>query len=324
MKKLKPLLFCITLAFLAAACASGPQVATVTEREAVTRPGIATEPVTAEQSEIIIEPEITIEPGTTPERVIIIEPEPAVNVQITPDQFTFTDNFIFIEGGTFLMGSPVSEVRRFDNEGPQRQVTVNSFYMGMYEVTQKEYEEIMGVNPSRFRGDDLPVECVSWLDAIEYCNRRSIREGLTPAYIIIGSNIVWDREANGYRLPTEAEWEYACRAGTTGDFNTGSGITSSQANFDNNTGRTTPAGSFAPNAWGLYDMHGNVWEWCWDLFGSYPNTAQTNPSGPVSGTDRVLRGGGWSNSVRHIRSACRVNAASSYWANGIGFRLVRP
>ena len=122
------------------------------------------------------------------------------------------ENFVLIKGGSFQMGSPDSEPWRSVDE-TQHTVTVSDFYMSKYELTQKEYEEITGNNPSNFTGDDLPVENVSWLDAAAYCNALSERDGLTPVYTIDGQNVSWDRSANGYRLPTEAEWEYACRAG---------------------------------------------------------------------------------------------------------------
>jgi len=262
------------------------------------------------------------------------------------------DGFVWIEGGTFTMGSSVNEPEHRGNESPQHQVTVSSFYMGKYEVTQKEYHEIMETNPGGFKGDNLPEGNINWYNAIEYCNRRSRKEGLTPVYTInkkqndpnnkseydnVKWTVTWNRNANGYRLPTEAEWEYACRAGTTTPFSTGNNITTSQANYngnypynDNAKGeyreKTTPVGSFAPNAWGLYDMHGNVWEWCWDWFGEYTSGAQTDPVGASSGFDRVIRGGGWYNNALSARSATRGEcfpSARSEDAGDIGFRLVR-
>jgi len=244
-------------------------------------------------------------------------------------------NMVRIQGGTFTMGSPASEPERFGNEGPQRQVTVSGFYMGRTEVTQKEYQEITGTNPSYFKGDNLPVEMVSWYDAVEYCNKRSQKEGLTPAYTRNGDNVTWNRNANGYRLPTEAEWEYACRAGTTAPFSTGNNITTSQANYDGNypynnnakgtyREKTTAVGSFAPNGWGLYDMHGNVWEWCWDWYGAYGSGSQTDPVGASSGSDRVYRGGSWIINGRFVRSASRSGNTPSNRYNYLGFRLVRP
>jgi len=259
-------------------------------------------------------------------------------------------NMVRIQGGTFTMGSPASEPERYDDEGPRRQVTVSGFYMGKYEVTQREYQEITGTNPSNFKGDNLPVENVSWYDAVEYCNKRSQKEGLTPAYTINKSRkdtnntseydeekwtVTWNRNANGYRLPTEAEWEYACRAGTTAPFSTGNNITTSQANYNGdypynnnakgtNRGKTTPVGSFASNGWGLYDMHGNVWEWCWDWYDNYASSAQTDPVGASSGSGRVIRGGSWNNDGRFVRSAIRGNSTPSGRHDGLGFRLVRP
>jgi formylglycine-generating enzyme required for sulfatase activity len=237
------------------------------------------------------------------------------------------------EGGTFTMGSPVGEPRRSGSE-LQRQVTVSPFYIGKYEVTQAEYEKIMGTNPSHFRGANLPVERVTWFNAITYCNRLSEREGLSPAYTVNGQNVSWNRDANGYRLPTEAEWEYACRAGTTTAFFTGSNITTSQANYDGNRPynnnasgtfreRTSPVGSFEPNAFGLYDMHGNVGEWCWDWHGEYARGEQTNPIGAASGPYRVFRGGGWNHAGDFLRSARRGGLAPANRGEYLGFRVVR-
>lgn len=140
-----------------------------------------------------------------------------------------SENFVLILGGTFQMGSPEDEAWRSQDE-TQHTVTVSDFYMSIYELTQAEYQEIMGDNPSSFSGDDLPVENISWLDAVHYCNARSEKEGLTPVYSIDGQSVTWDRSANGYRLPTEAEWEYACRAGTTTPFNTETSISAEECN----------------------------------------------------------------------------------------------
>ncbi|GHU07721.1 hypothetical protein FACS1894151_02460 [Spirochaetia bacterium] len=258
-------------------------------------------------------------------------------------------NIVHIQGGTFTMGSPASEVNRFEVE-TQHQVTVSSFYMGKYEVTQAEYEAVMGTNPSRFRGAQLPVEMVSWYDAIEYCNKRSENEGLTPAYTInkfssdpnnrstsdnVGWAVTWNRNANGYRLPTEAEWEYACRALSRTPFSTGSNITTNQANYNGNypynnnvkgsyRQTTIAVGSFPANSWGLYDMHGNVFEWCWDWYGSYSSGAQTDPAGASSGRNRVSRGGSWNYPGQRLRSACRFNITPSSRGYNLGFRVCRP
>ena len=140
------------------------------------------------------------------------------------------DELVLINGGTFQMGSPESEMQRETDE-TQHEVTVSDFYIGRYEVTQEQYEKVMGDNPSNFSGENLPVENVTWYDAIEYCNRLSEQEGLTPVYTVDGENVSWDRSANGYRLPTEAEWEYAARAGTTTPFNTETSISDEEANY---------------------------------------------------------------------------------------------
>jgi len=231
------------------------------------------------------------------------------------------DGMVRINGGTFTMGSPANEPDRRDNE-VQHPVTVSSFYMGKYEVTQKEYQEVMGTNPSQFKGDNLPVENVSWFDAVEYCNKRSQQEGLTPAYTINGTNVTWNRNANGYRLPTEAEWEYTCRAGTTTAYNTGASITDNTGWYSANSGDTThPVGQKPANAWGLYDMHGNVWKWCWDWFGNYASGAQTDPVGASSGSDRVRRGGSWGNTAQYARSAYRNYNSPAFWSGYLGFRV---
>jgi formylglycine-generating enzyme required for sulfatase activity len=237
-----------------------------------------------------------------------------------------SDAMVRINGGTFTMGSPANEPKRNADEGPQRQVTVSSFYISRYVVTQKEYREIMGKNPSVFKGDNLPVENISWFDAIEYCNRRSRNEELTPVYTISGSwdkqTVTWNRNANGYRLPTEAEWEYACRAGTATVYNTGASISDNTGWYNANSGNTThPVGEKPANAWGLYDMHGNVWEWCWDWYGTYASGAQTDPTGASSGSYRVLRGGCGFSPAEEVRSAKRYYNNPSYRIIS-GFRLV--
>ncbi|WP_461256477.1 formylglycine-generating enzyme family protein [Treponema sp. R80B11-R83G3] len=245
-----------------------------------------------------------------------------------------SNNLIFINGGTFIMGSNVNETDRFPNESPQHQVTVSPFYMGKYQVTQKEYEALMEVNPSKFIGDNLPVEGISWYDAVDYCIKLSQKEGLTPIYSRNVDDVRWNPNANGYRLPTEAEWEYACRAGTTTPFSTGNNITTSQANYNGNfpyinnpkgiyRKKTTVVGSFNPNPWGLYDMHGNVWEWCWDWYGDYSSGAQVDYKGASLGTHRVLRGGSWNDTATCLRSANRHDINPSKKAHEHGFRLVR-
>jgi len=240
----------------------------------------------------------------------------------SPEESSLND-MVRITGGTFIMGSPATESGRSPNEGPQREVTVRSFYIGRFPVTQALFEEVMGTNPSGFRGPNLPVERVSWFDAIEFSNRLSIREGLEPAYTISGHTVTWNREANGYRLPTEAEWEFACRAGTQTPFHSGNTIGTAGWHSGNSGGRTHPVGQRQPNAWGLYDMHGNVLEWCWDWLGNYPATAQTDPLGPATGTHRVYRGGSWRFAAHQARSAFRFGNHPHLRLDFIGFRLAR-
>ncbi len=224
---------------------------------------------------------------------------------------------VLIPAGKFLMGSPLNEEGRDADEGPQKTVTITRpFYMGVHEVTQAQYSAIMGANPSQFKEWTHPVEQVSWNDAADFCKKLSETTG------------------QAVRLPTEAEWEYACRAGTRTPFHTGDTISTDQANYDGNEtyggGRkgvyrqkTVPVGSFAPNAWGLYDMHGNVWEWCSDWYaGEYTNAVETDPQGPKTGESRVLRGGSWLYNPRYCRSATRNWDAPGTRNFIIGFRVV--
>ena len=265
---------------------------------------------------------------------------PAAESEETP----VDDGFVWIEGGTFLMGSPETENWRIDDEA-QHEVTVSGVWMSPYEVTQAEYERLMGVNPSSFAGENLPVESVSWLDAVRFCNAKSEEAGLMPAYVIDEETVTWNRGANGYRLPTEAEWEYACRAGTTTPFNTIHATGPEEANyyghypyeieenyFDDSVLETRPGryrqttvevNSFESNPWGLYNMHGNVNEWCWDLYGAYDLTNTVDPTGAETGTRRVYRGGGWNDFGKNLRSAYRAAGELNMASYNLGIRLVR-
>lgn len=256
---------------------------------------------------------------------------------------TVPDGFVFVPGGSFEMGSPESEAWRSADEA-QHAVSVGDFYISAHELTQRAYQSVMGENPSHFSGENLPVENISWLDAVAYCNARSEMEGRTPVYAIEGGEVRWDRSANGYRLPTEAEWEYACRAGTVTPFNTQNSISAEESNywgdypymiedhyFDQSDLETKPGvyrrttvavDSFAPNGFGLYNMHGNVGEWVWDYYGEYGADAQTDPTGPQSGTRRVYRGGGWNDFAKNLRSAYRAALPQQNGNYNIGLRLV--
>jgi formylglycine-generating enzyme required for sulfatase activity len=235
---------------------------------------------------------------------------------------------VLVEGGTFRMGS----ANGYDDAKPVHTVTVRGFYMGKYEVTQKEWLELMEENPSCFKGDNLPVETVSWYEAVEYCNRLSLREGLTPAYRGSGENITCDFTAPGYRLPTEAEWEYAAKGGNKApavyEYSGGNSVDRAAWYSWNSGSSTHPVGTKEPNDLGLYDMSGNIYEWCWDRYGSYSSWDQTNPAGPSSpassGVNRVLRGGSWYDSAAYVRSANRgFNTPSARHSGLLGFRLVR-
>jgi formylglycine-generating enzyme required for sulfatase activity len=225
---------------------------------------------------------------------------------------------ILIPPGEFMMGSPDSEKYRQSDEGPQHRVRISKgFYMSVTEVTQAQWQAVMGSNPSLFKGflgldknDDLPVECVSWNDAVEFCRKLSQKEG------------------KSYRLPTEAEWEYACRAGTTTRFYFGDSDSqlSDYAWCDEDSGnKTYPVGQKKPNAFGLYDMHGNVWEWCSDWYDEnyYSESPADDPKGPSTGQYLVLRGGSWSNLASSCRVANRDYSGPNLHTNYIGFRLVQ-
>ena len=261
---------------------------------------------------------------------------------------------VLLSSGTFMMSSPPDEPERMDaREGEgQFQVTIsNAFSIGKYQVTQAQFEEVMGYNPSTFLvGDDAPDRAannVNWFEAVEFCNKLSEKEGLQLVYAItnitregnsiIEATVTQDLTKKGYRLPTEAEWEYAYRAGTTTAFYTGETITNQQANFSGTfptaeERRTTAVGSFEANPWGLYDMAGNVWEWVWDVFADYPTwKAGDSPVidhiGPEPGGDipdrRVSRGGGFGMARYGLRAAHRYFNNPDVLVGSPGFRVAR-
>jgi formylglycine-generating enzyme required for sulfatase activity len=286
-----------------------------------------------------------------------------------------------INGGTFIMGSPESEPDRSNDEN-QHQVTVSSLYMGKHQITvgqflrfaedakyQTDAERFGGgtvwvetrwavrpdanwKNPGFDQEDNHPVVLVSWYDAAHYCNWLSRQDGLTPVYSITARDVVWTREANGYRLPTEAEWEYACRAGTTTRYWSGQDEKSLfgkvnmldrsaekvypyaewdiTRDYDDGYAHTSPVGSFQANPWGLFDIIGNVGEWCWDLWYVYYETGvQTDPTGHTGhrfrggSNEAVIRGGGWTSGFRYLRSAYRYASNPSMPHNYVGFRVAR-
>ena len=228
-----------------------------------------------------------------------------------------------IEPDEFRMGSPSGEKDRDDDETRHQVSITQGFAIGSTEVTQALYKAVMGENPSRFKGNNNPVEQVSWHDVVELCNRLSEMEGLESAYRISGETVTWDRSANGYRLPTEAEWEYAARGGGEHVYS-GSDDIGDVAWYSSNSGsKTHEVGGKQANGWGLYDMTGNVWEWVWDWYGEYPSGKATDPAGPSTGSNRVHRGGSWISNPRRARVANRYRYDPGFRGNFLGFRLAR-
>jgi formylglycine-generating enzyme required for sulfatase activity len=238
-------------------------------------------------------------------------------------------NFILIQAGTFAMGSPPDELcRSFLNESQHDVTLTNSFYVATTEVNQAQWTAVMGWNDSDYRGPNLPVETVTWFDALLYCNQRSALEGLTSVYTITdvtssgyhitGGTVTRNQSASGYRLLTEAEWEYACRAGSTTAFCNG-GISQCECGSEShlaevgwycaNAGGTThDVGTKSPNAWGIHDMHGNVWEWCWDSY---------------STSYRIMRGGAYWSDAQRCRSASHAHGQPDLRGHDTGLRLAR-
>lgn len=265
-----------------------------------------------------------------------------------------SDDFVLVHGGTF---------KNTKSNYYGKNVTISSFYIGKYEVTQKEWAAVMGSNPSKFAGENLPVDSVNWYDAIEYCNKRSIKEGLQPYYSIdkakkdphnlpdpkfgdldtIKWTVTTHPQANGYRLPTEAEWEYAAGGGQLSMNYTYSGSNDvdevawywrnagdmklagfwTWSEIQQNHDQTKPVGEKKPNELGLYDMSGNVREWCWDWFADQVAANATDPQGPESGHGRVWRGGGWIGDAPFTESAFRGSLAANGTGPDQGLRLAR-
>ncbi len=245
------------------------------------------------------------------------------SVEALPMAAEFTDqmvDFKRIAAGTYMMGSQNGE----SDEKPLKNASVSGFWMSSCEISQKVYAAIMNRNPSSFIGDEnLPLEMVSWEDAALFCNAMSRKAGLEPCY----DEISWacDFTKTGYRLPTEAEWEYACRAGSTGQYSGGeteSDLARVSWYVGNSGYKTHPVGGKEPNAWGLYDMHGNVWEWCHDWYGAYESSLN-NPVQSKKSSYRVIRGGAWSESATECRNSNRNKYYQGMSFNLIGFRVVR-
>ena len=273
---------------------------------------------------------------------------------------------VWIEPGSFMMGSPSSDAGRDDDEDQHRVELTEGFYVGTLEVTQGLWSSVMGSNPASgqeyggysLSSPDYPAVYISWCDAVIFANKLSARDGLTPAYRLPSGftssmsdyacnsksgSVSWDRSSDGYRLLTEAEWEYAARSGSV-DRYAGTSRDSEMCRYGNVLNPSSksafgfdwesfscedghavlaPVGSFESNAWGLYDMSGNVWEWCWDWSGEYPENASVDPSGPSTGSNRVYRGGSWSNWPAILRAAYRGGSNPALAGGDLGLRPSR-
>ncbi len=216
-----------------------------------------------------------------------------------------TLQLVLILAGKFQMGSDTSDEDHNDDETQYEANISKPFYLGKYQITQAQWEVVMGYNPSKIKGHDLPVTNVSWDDCQKFIN-----------------NLNADSEEY-FRLPTEAEWEFACRAGTNTPFSFGDRITTVDANCDYKIRKPLAVGSYEPNSFGLYDMHGNVFEWCRDWYGVYPKRASTDPQGPTNGKDRVMRGGSFCVKASSVRSALRNSGSPNFQSNDLGFRIAQ-
>ncbi len=230
-------------------------------------------------------------------------------------------DFVLVESGKFIMGSNADE-----KEQPLHEVYVDSFLIAKYEVTQLDYKSITGKNPSIFKGDNKPVNNVSWYEAVKFCNQKSKAEGLTPAYTGKGENIKCNFSANGYRLPTEAEWEFAAKGGNRSkNYKFAGSNNPKEVAIFNRTLKAgvAPVGSLKSNELGLYDMCGNVRELCWDWYGKYSAEAQNNPTGPNSGKFKIERGGSWKHGQFFCRITTRAFHEPIFNYGSVGLRLVR-
>jgi formylglycine-generating enzyme len=247
-----------------------------------------------------------------PPKIIVTDPtKPAVTNSLGM-------KFVWIPPGIFVMGSPKEEKERNDDEAQHKVTLTKGFYMGMHLVTQEQWQAVMDDNPSQFKGEkNLPVDNVSWNDCQGFIKKLR------------------DKDKKPYRLPTEAEWEYSCRAGTTTPYYFGETISTDQVNYNGNgvygngkkgvrRGKTTPVGSFPANAWGLHDMHGNLWQWCQDWYGDYPQKDVVDPQGPAAGIGVTQRSGSWGHNPQICRSANRIgdgNSVPGFRNAGCGVRV---
>ena len=251
--------------------------------------------------------------------------ENSIEVSTFDSEESLEYEMVLIPEGEFMMGTLYEDEGAEDDEKPCHQVQITKeFYVGKYPVTQALWESVMDSNPSYFRGTNRPVESVSWFECVKFCNKLSELEGKETVYIIDGENVNCDWKANGYRLLTEAEWEYCARANQETLYS-GSNNPNEVAWYSKNSGKEThPVGKKKPNGFGLYDMSGNVWEWCWDWWGDYSTENQSDPTGKSTGSYRVGRGGGWGVDPRDLRVSSRSRFGPAFRSYGLGFRLGLP
>ncbi len=270
------------------------------------------------------DPDPTPGPDPTPDPDPTKDPDGPPETEAIRQGIRLRAELIPISAGTFEMGSHPGEHGRSQDEQLHPVTLSRPFDLSRTPVTQAAYAAVTGVRPSLYPGERRPVEQVSWFDAVAFCNSLSLKEGLRPAYRVAGRDVTWDPDAPGFRLPTEAEWEYAARAGGRGPF--AGDLSLDQVGWwrrDGNAG-TEAVASRRPNAWGLYDLTGNVWEWCWDVFARYPEGPATDPTGPATGTFRVNRGGSWSETEpRLLRIAARDGNGPDARQSNLGFRIAR-
>ena len=236
----------------------------------------------------------------------------------------FVDELTPITAGAFVMGASLEDQHSYHSERPSHKVTLTQdFVMGKFPVTQGLWKRVMGNNPSRFKGDNRPVESVSWFDAVSFCNKLSELEGFESVYTINGTHVSCNWNAKGYRIPTEQEWEYCARANESFQYSGGDILSEVGWYADNSGDETQSVGLKKPNGFGLYDMSGNVYEWVWDWYGAYRGDSQTDLSGPFGGSTRTRRGGGWCSIDRDTRVSFRDGVSPVGCGDFLGFRIMR-
>ena len=229
-----------------------------------------------------------------------------------------------IRAGAYWIGAKNNDRTAYQNERPRHEVRLRTFDISAFPVTQVLYKSVVGSNPSNFSIPEAPIDNVSWFEAVLFCNKLSIIEGLEPAYNIHeNGHVEWNHVANGYRLPTESEWEVAAKGGVDLLYSGSNAIEDVGWISTNSNKSIHPVGQKLPNKWGIYDMSGNVWEWCWDWFGDYFPASNVNPKGPDNGESRVLRGGSCYSLPRYARSTNRARSNPVHCDNYFGFRVAR-